>query len=208
MKYLLFLLLFVSSFVNAEIKTNANGKTLNQFFVMASDILKKPIIVDEQIKQNIIIYGDANVSNFKAFFHSVLNSYNLSAFDDGTLIKISAGGKTNKTNIESVESFVTKVTQDVFIDGSVGYTRDNKRRFFYSFSYSTGEIFDPYSVGMKIESITNCMAHLSFNNYKTLITCNPKTNNSGEPDLVVDDTDVVVDDVDVVDNVVGEVIGI
>ncbi|OBU37510.1 hypothetical protein [Photobacterium phosphoreum] len=184
---------------------DANGKTLNQFFVMSADVFKKAIIVDSDIKQNIVIYGSSNVDNFKSFFYSVLTSYNLSAFDDGTLIKISAGGKTNKTNIESIESFIATVTNDVYIDGSVSKKNGNLIRYYYSFSYSSGEIFDPSSVGLKISSLNDCMAHLSFNNYKTLITCNPKIKNRP---VVIDDSNEPVEPVDSAADVVSDVIGV
>lgn len=70
--------------------------------------------------------------------------------------------------------YVSTVLKEVFIDGTVSvYTSGSGYKYFYSFSNSNGDIFDPTAVGFSVKPLGSCMAQLTLYDYTAFITCNP-----------------------------------
>jgi len=94
---------------------------------------------------------------------------------DSEYSRVAKINNTNKNDSPMFRDYIAKLTDGVFITGSL-YKRDTygKVSFDYSFAKkSTAEPFEPSAVGFTVNPITNCLARLSFDNYTTFITCDP-----------------------------------
>lgn len=106
---------------------------------------------------------------------------------------------TYKDNLETTEqtalvSFVSKLTTDVYIDGSIA-TYDTYGAVNYDYSFSnklTKDIFNPHAVGFTVKQLGRCLVKLSLYEYTTFITCDPlyriepvKDNDSSDSDFFI-----------------------
>ncbi|WP_305817104.1 hypothetical protein [Photobacterium leiognathi] len=177
---LLFVLLFSLS-ANAKVSFNGTGKSLDQFFALASEVMKKTIVADPSIDGSLKIYGTSHASSFDELFYSLLSAYNLSYQETGSLIKIVQAETITLHDADSLKSYVANIVSDVFISGSVFFGEDDKsRKFHYAFvQNSTGQVFDPESLGLKVTAFNHCLARFEFSGFESLVTCRPFSESLG-----------------------------
>ncbi|HIF9125257.1 TPA: hypothetical protein ACX6O5_001659 [Photobacterium damselae] len=208
MKYIVLIFALCSFSANANVAFNSSGKTLEQFFAMSSEILKKPIVLDAAIDGTIKIYGSHHSANFKSLFYSLLDAYGLSSFDNGYVIRIEKSKGSMKTDAESLRSYIRSTVVDVFISGSVGKFSNGKLvNYSYTFSTSDKRSFDPYSLGFTVDSFTPCLVRLSHGDYSVFLTCSPfgdEVKDSDDSDMPFDFEKMAkerdnIDDSDLVD---------
>jgi len=96
--------LFISLNVNAEVNANISGKTLDQFFLMSSEIFKKTIIVEPSVNGSVKVFQVNHAANFRDVFFSVMRAHNLVYVESKTVIRIQPRG-TRHANDE----IITKV---------------------------------------------------------------------------------------------------
>ncbi|PSW13336.1 hypothetical protein C9J01_10840 [Photobacterium rosenbergii] len=176
MRIFILLAILLTPVAQATVAVNAAGKTLDQFFVMASEVFAKAVIVDPAVNGTLKVYGVSH-GNFQRLFYSILRSHNLSYMETNDVLRIYPKtdiALSNLTNRQSLFDFIASSVSGVYISGSMAYHADNKIRYEYAFVQSgTRDTFRPEHIGLKITAIHSCLAQLSFDTYNTFITCEP-----------------------------------
>lgn len=86
-KILLVALLAFSSLVSA-FEANLSGKTLNEFFIVASKAFDKTIVVDPKVNGELKLYQASGAANFRDVWFSVMRSHNLTYQESATVIRV------------------------------------------------------------------------------------------------------------------------
>ncbi|MBY5948273.1 hypothetical protein [Photobacterium rosenbergii] len=176
MRIFILIAILLTPVAQAKVAVNAAGKTLDQFFVMASEVFAKAVIVDPAVNGTLKVYGVSH-GNFQRLFYSILRSHNLSYMETDDVLRIypkTDMALSNLTNRQSLFDFIASSVSGVYISGSMAYHSDNKIRYEYAFVQSgTRDTFRPEHIGLKITAIHSCLAQLSFDTYNTFITCEP-----------------------------------
>lgn len=178
MRSLIFTLALVVFSANATVTVNAEDKTLNQFFIMASEVYAKVLIVDSAVNGTLKVYGVSN-SNFKRVFFSILRAHNLGYIETDDVIRIYVKSDTAKLSIvtdkQSLYDYIASSVSDVYISGSMSYYKvGSEPRYEYAFIQGQSrDIFNPESIGLKVVAVHSCLAQLQFETYKTFVTCEP-----------------------------------
>ncbi|KHT38043.1 hypothetical protein [Vibrio sinaloensis] len=79
--------LLVASSVNA-FEANLSGKTLNEFFIVASKAFDKSIVVDPKINGELKLYQSHGAANFRDVWFSVMRAHNLTYAESDTVIRV------------------------------------------------------------------------------------------------------------------------
>ncbi|PSU10312.1 hypothetical protein C9J03_12030 [Photobacterium gaetbulicola] len=176
MRMILLLIALLAPTAQATVSVNAAGKTLDQFFVMASEVFSKAVIVDPAINGTLKVYGVSH-GNFQRLFYSILRAHNLSYMETDDVVRIYPKtdlNRSNLTNRQSLFDFIASSVSGVYITGSMAYHSDAKIRYEYAFVQSgTRDTFRPEHIGLKVTAIHSCLAQLSFDTYTTFVTCEP-----------------------------------
>lgn len=88
MKPLLTILLFIFSASSFAFEANLSGKTLNEFFIVASKAFDKSIVVDPKINGELKLYQSHGAANFRDVWFSVLRAHNLTYAESATVIRV------------------------------------------------------------------------------------------------------------------------
>ncbi|WP_318515266.1 hypothetical protein [Photobacterium leiognathi] len=174
MRKLLILIFIFSMPVNAKVSFNGSGKSLDQFFALASEVMKKTIVADPSIDGSLKIYGSSHASSFDELFYSLLSAYELSYQETPTLIKITKSDTVTLHDADSLKSYVANIVSDVFITGSVRHGTEDNQTYHYAFvQQSTDKVFDPDALGIKITGFNHCLVQFEFAGFRSLVTCRP-----------------------------------
>ncbi|PSU45372.1 hypothetical protein C9J12_22665 [Photobacterium frigidiphilum] len=179
MRKLIFLLMLLPFSVFANVSVNAGGKTLDQFFVMASEVFSKAVVVDPGVNGRLKVYGVSKSDDFKRVFYSILRVHKLSSLETEDLIQVfpltNGQLRANMTDRQALNDFIASSISDVYISGSMSYFKgDTRPRYEYSFVQGqTRKIFDPDSLGLMIVPVNECLVQLKWQSYSTLVTCEP-----------------------------------
>ncbi|RXJ74325.1 hypothetical protein CS022_04550 [Veronia nyctiphanis] len=170
-------LLLMSGSAFAEVSTNANGKTLNQFLYMASDYFNKPVVASPDIEGELILFGVNETKNFSALFYSLLRAHGLSAINTELYIRVQKASKGLGTvdGMSALHEYITAQVKTVYITGSVGRRINGVTDYDYVFSDGKDKTFHPDALGLTVYSMSECSAMLGYKNYKTIVTCQPYT---------------------------------
>ncbi|OQK43446.1 hypothetical protein XM75_u0126 [Vibrio vulnificus] len=88
MRPLLIIALFFSAFTHAQITANLTGKTLDEFFMVASTAFDKTIIVDPEINGRVKVFQVQNAANFRDVFFSVMRAHNLTYIETASVLRV------------------------------------------------------------------------------------------------------------------------
>lgn len=85
---------------------------------------------------------------------------------------------TTKSEIDpamlTLKGYLDDLTQDVYINGTMGVYTDTGETFDYVFYRNTDNaVFDPLDVGLVIEPIDKCLANIRLGDLVRLVTCDP-----------------------------------
>lgn len=86
-RFMMLLLMALSSSVYA-FEANLSGKTLNEFFIVASKAFDKSIIVDPKIDGELRLYQASGAANLRDVWFSVMRAHNLSYVESTTVIRV------------------------------------------------------------------------------------------------------------------------
>ncbi|WP_047048021.1 hypothetical protein [Vibrio mexicanus] len=82
------LILFALSFNAQAFEANLSGKTLNEFFIVASKTFEKSIVVDPKIDGDLKLYQSHGAANFRDVWFSVMRAHNLTYVESSTVIRV------------------------------------------------------------------------------------------------------------------------
>lgn len=103
MRKLIILFLLIPAFAQAELNANLAGKTLDEFFIVSSELLGKTIIVDPTINGNVKIYQISHAANFRDVFFSTMRAHNLVYVESDTVIRVQ-----QKNQLQPDDKLITK----------------------------------------------------------------------------------------------------
>lgn len=103
-KYLVVFLVCVSSLANA-FEANLTGKTLNEFFIVASQVFGKTIIVDPSVNGDLKIYQAAGSANIRDVWFSVMRAHNLNYIEGNNVIRVEPRNKLQAGNAITTRTY-------------------------------------------------------------------------------------------------------
>lgn len=173
-----FILVVMLTFSGAAAAANTTGKSLDQFFVMASDFFQKAVIVDPDVDGRIRVYGVDKSEGFKEVFYSLLKAHDLDYQETDSLIRVRPKQKQSAKSVSvesnAIQDYVISTIRNVYITGSLTVKRDGQVIHDYSFAQSdTRKIFKPENVGLDVVGLRPCKAFLTYRGFKSLVTCEP-----------------------------------
>ncbi|WP_346338868.1 hypothetical protein [Vibrio parahaemolyticus] len=128
MARLLIILALLSPIANA-FESNLSGKTLNEFFIIASQTFGKTIVSDPAINGDLKIYQASGAANFRDVWFSVIRAHNLTYIESKTVIRVqlrnqlTAGNeiitKTYKLEYLTADDLKDSLTQSLRVQSSV-----------------------------------------------------------------------------------------
>ncbi|WP_283131792.1 hypothetical protein [Enterovibrio norvegicus] len=157
---------------------NATGKTLDQFFIMASDFFGKAVIVDPKVDGRIKVYGVEKSQGFKQVFYSLLNAHNLEYTETNAVIRVKVKSPTAQntvSNNDAMQHYVMTAIENVYITGSMGL-HHNGKAVTYEYTFVQGhtrKTFRPDNIGLVVVPHQPCVAELRYGGFSTLVTCEP-----------------------------------
>ncbi|TOG40346.1 type II secretion system protein GspD [Vibrio parahaemolyticus] len=84
-----FLLIFILvSPIASAFESNLSGKTLNEFFIIASEVFQKTIVADPKINGDLKIFQASGAANFRDVWFSVIRAHNLTYIESKTVIRV------------------------------------------------------------------------------------------------------------------------
>ncbi|MDF2186307.1 hypothetical protein O1O06_16320 [Grimontia hollisae] len=174
-----FIAVVLLTFSSVAAAANTTGKSLDQFFVMASDFFQKAVIVDPNIDGKIRLYGVDKSKGFKRLFYSVLKAHDLDYQETSDFIRVSPKQKQSANplhfNQDAVKDFILNHIRNVYITGSLGIHDGGKTvTYDYTFAQSdTRKTFKPDNIGLEVVSRSECMALLRYGDFTSVVTCEP-----------------------------------
>ncbi|WP_077459056.1 type II secretion system protein GspD [Salinivibrio kushneri] len=106
MKRIMLALLLLCAFQApaSELITNIQGKTLDQFFIMASDVMGKTIVTSPTIDGDVKIYNIGRAANFRDVFFYVIRANGLAYQENKDIIRV-----FRKNRLKPEDKITTKV---------------------------------------------------------------------------------------------------
>ncbi|MGC7899543.1 hypothetical protein V6B11_007900 [Vibrio anguillarum] len=108
MRILLILMLCITSTAHAQVAANLTGKTLDEFFLVASTVFDKTIIVDPEINGLVKVYQVQNAANFRDVFFGVMRAHNLTYVEVSSVIRVSPRNQMKSGDIVTTKTFKLK----------------------------------------------------------------------------------------------------
>ncbi|WP_158147694.1 hypothetical protein [Vibrio cincinnatiensis] len=105
MRILIIFSLFFSSFSYAQVTANLSGKTLDDFFMVASTVFEKTIIVDPLIDSNVKVFQVKNAVNFRDVFFGVIRAHNLAYIETNNVIRVYSKNKMKSGDIITTRTY-------------------------------------------------------------------------------------------------------
>ncbi|PWI34155.1 hypothetical protein DI392_08180 [Vibrio albus] len=129
MRLITLLLLTISLHTFAQVNANLSGKSLDQFFILASEAFQKTIIVDPAIDGKVKVFQVGYAANFRDVFFSVMRAHNLVYVESDTVIRVQSRKKlqpnnkivtrTYKLNHVSASQIVEPLQKSLVVQSSV-----------------------------------------------------------------------------------------
>lgn len=129
MKRILAMALLLVSSMSYAFEANLSGKTLNEFFIVASKAFEKTIVVDPKINGDLKIYQSHGAANFRDVWFSVMRAHNLTYQESDTVIRVQlrnqlkAGNeiitRTYKLSHLTAEDVIESLRQSLAVQSSV-----------------------------------------------------------------------------------------
>ncbi|TOM46529.1 hypothetical protein CGH76_21195 [Vibrio parahaemolyticus] len=82
------LILILVSPIASAFESNLSGKTLNEFFIIASEVFQKTIVADPKINGDLKIFQASGAANFRDVWFSVIRAHNLTYIESKTVIRV------------------------------------------------------------------------------------------------------------------------
>ncbi|EJG1534617.1 hypothetical protein CKI55_RS12185 [Vibrio parahaemolyticus] len=82
------LILMLVSPIASAFESNLSGKTLNEFFIIASEVFQKTIVADPKINGDLKIFQASGAANFRDVWFSVIRAHNLTYIESKTVIRV------------------------------------------------------------------------------------------------------------------------
>ncbi|EJG1083749.1 hypothetical protein C4G53_RS08315 [Vibrio parahaemolyticus] len=82
------LILMLVSPITSAFESNLSGKTLNEFFIIASEVFQKTIVTDPKINGDLKIFQASGAANFRDVWFSVIRAHNLTYIESKTVIRV------------------------------------------------------------------------------------------------------------------------
>lgn len=172
-RLILGLIFFSFSSMAIAAQANLSGKTLNQFFVMASDHFEKPVIAHPTVDGKVTLYGISQSDDFQSLFYSVMEMYGYVVKDNGRFIEVKRGKTSTVNSKDRLIDHLVKQVDGVFITGAVGIHDQLSVKYVYSFADADGRIFKPGDIGLTVKQFSHCHALLTLESFEHFVTCNP-----------------------------------
>ncbi len=102
-RFIMFLLL-VSPIANA-FESNLSGKTLNEFFIIASQSFQKTIVADPSINGELKIYQASGAANFRDVWFSVMRAHNLTYIESPSVIRVQPRNQLDAGNLITTRTY-------------------------------------------------------------------------------------------------------
>ncbi|EJS0324561.1 hypothetical protein QNE33_001066 [Vibrio alginolyticus] len=100
----LLVLMLISPLANA-FESNLSGKTLNQFFIIASQTFQKTIVADPSINGDLKIYQASGAANFRDVWFSVMRAHNLTYIESKTVIRVQPRNQLDAGNLITTRTY-------------------------------------------------------------------------------------------------------
>ncbi|CAH0535457.1 Type 3 secretion system secretin [Vibrio stylophorae] len=114
MKRIFIILAFLSCSVIAdEVRVNMTGKSLDQFFIVASNVFGKTIVADPSIDGSVKVFQPENSSNFRDVWFSVIRAHGLYYVETKKVIRVYP-----KNKIRPEDKIITRTYSLNHIDGN------------------------------------------------------------------------------------------
>ncbi|MBR9788573.1 MAG: hypothetical protein GYB40_11615 [Vibrionaceae bacterium] len=101
---LLLVLMLISPLANA-FESNLSGKTLNEFFIIASQTFQKTIVADPSINGDLKIYQASGAANFRDVWFSVMRAHNLTYIESKTVIRVQPRNQLDAGNLITTRTY-------------------------------------------------------------------------------------------------------
>ncbi|WP_176292477.1 hypothetical protein [Vibrio natriegens] len=101
---LLLALILISPLANA-FESNLSGKTLNEFFIIASQTFQKTIVTDPSINGELKIYQASGAANFRDVWFSVMRAHNLTYIESKTVIRVKPRNQLDAGNLITTRTY-------------------------------------------------------------------------------------------------------
>lgn len=95
---ILILTLLASFSAFGEYNANLSGKTLDEFFIVSSEIFQKTIIVDPEINDSVKVYQVGYADNYRDVWFSVMRAHNLVYVESDNVIRVQPRNKLKAGN--------------------------------------------------------------------------------------------------------------
>lgn len=100
----LLVLMLISPLANA-FESNLSGKTLNEFFIIASQSFQKTIVADPSINGDLKIYQASGAANFRDVWFSVMRAHNLTYIESKTVIRVQPRNQLDAGNLITTRTY-------------------------------------------------------------------------------------------------------
>ncbi|MDV6250158.1 hypothetical protein [Vibrio sp. EA2] len=100
----LLVLMLISPLANA-FESNLSGKTLNEFFIIASQTFQKTIVSDPSINGDLKIYQASGAANFRDVWFSVMRAHNLTYIESKTVIRVQLRNQLDAGNLITTRTY-------------------------------------------------------------------------------------------------------
>ncbi|MEE3876767.1 type II secretion system protein GspD [Vibrio sp. YYF0003] len=100
----LLVLMLISPLANA-FESNLSGKTLNEFFIIASQTFQKTIVTDPSINGDLKIYQASGAANFRDVWFSVMRAHNLTYIESKTVIRVQPRNQLDAGNLITTRTY-------------------------------------------------------------------------------------------------------
>ncbi|CDT80486.1 putative phage assembly protein [Vibrio diabolicus] len=97
-------LMLISPLANA-FESNLPGKTLNEFFIIASQTFHKTIVTDPSINGDLKIYQASGAANFRDVWFSVMRAHNLTYIESKTVIRVQPRNQLDASNLITTRTY-------------------------------------------------------------------------------------------------------
>ncbi|BDU45857.1 hypothetical protein [Vibrio nigripulchritudo] len=105
MRVLVIVLLLITSAAHAQVSSNLYGKTLGEFFLVASTVFDKTIIVDPEVNGQVKVYRVQSAANFRDVFFSVMRAHNLTYVETDSVIRVAPRNQMKSGDIVTTKTF-------------------------------------------------------------------------------------------------------
>ncbi|MGY0616100.1 hypothetical protein [Vibrio sp. FJH11] len=100
----LLVLMLISPLANA-FESNLSGKTLNEFFIIASQTFQKTIVADPSIDGELKIYQASGAANFRDVWFSVMRAHNLTYIESNSVIRVQPRNQLDAGNLITTRTY-------------------------------------------------------------------------------------------------------